>query len=83
LKIRLLRLLPSHSIDARPRCDFITYSLAEILEYVALSPVWGNPNVTQEIVVNGRIVSDNEFGSCPGEYNVINKPVSQSSAGLL
>jgi hypothetical protein len=61
LEIRLLKLLPPHANDTRSWCDLITYPLSETPEYVALSYVWGDPNITEEIAVNkkGVLVTTN------------------------
>ena len=53
-EIRLLRFL--HSSDGQVRCHLIKHSLENgpELRYSALSYVWGDPNVTKDILVNGK-----------------------------
>jgi Heterokaryon incompatibility protein (HET) len=53
--IRLLHIAPSLDFQALIECRLSTASLATVPppKYKALSYVWGDPNVTSEIVVNG------------------------------
>jgi hypothetical protein len=59
--IRLLHLYPASSPTAEIRCDLIHTTLkmcADIYDhYTALSYVWGNPNDTRTILINGTHVS--------------------------
>lgn len=54
-EIRRLKLLPPPQNDTRSHCELITHSLLDNPEdqYIALSYVWGDPNITKEIIVNG------------------------------
>ncbi|RYP71898.1 hypothetical protein DL770_008053 [Monosporascus sp. CRB-9-2] len=51
-EIRLVTILPSENEDEPVACRLETASLTDELEYVAMSYVWGDPSVTEDIVVN-------------------------------
>jgi len=51
-KIRLLELKLSRDEHSAIKCSLITADLNEKAEYLALSYVWGDPNVTETIYVN-------------------------------
>src|SRR5438034_907668 len=53
-EIRLLEILPSPDENAVVSCKLLTSSLPANPRYVALSYVWGDPSVTEDIWVNGR-----------------------------
>ncbi|KAF7539834.1 hypothetical protein G7054_g1864 [Neopestalotiopsis clavispora] len=53
-QIRLLRLLPSLSNADQISCTLEVVSWAPELRYAAISYVWGDPNITQAIFVNGE-----------------------------
>lgn len=55
-EIRLLRLLPEvdSTLKSNVRCEIIHASLDDSPLYEALSYVWGNPDVTVAISLNGR-----------------------------
>jgi hypothetical protein len=56
-EIRLLRILPAASDDSILQCELSTVSLRdERPEYAALSYVWGDPSVTENIYINGSVV---------------------------
>jgi hypothetical protein len=52
-EIRLLKV--RYSNDGGIECDLTKCSLNENLEYYALSYVWGDPTVTKNILVNGKV----------------------------
>jgi Heterokaryon incompatibility protein (HET) len=52
-QIRLIAVQPSSDPDEVLRCHMKTVSLNDHPQYTALSYVWGDPTVTEEIVVNG------------------------------
>ncbi|KHE87325.1 hypothetical protein GE21DRAFT_8187, partial [Neurospora crassa] len=51
--IRLLELLPANSLQDPIQCRLYITQLSMETEYTALSYVWGDPNVTSPIAVNG------------------------------
>ncbi|KAF3020989.1 hypothetical protein E8E14_009908 [Neopestalotiopsis sp. 37M] len=53
-QIRLLKLLPSLSNADQISCTLEVFSWAPELGYAAISYVWGDPNITQAIFVNGQ-----------------------------
>ena len=54
--IRLLEVIPG-SIDAAIECKLSVVSLTDKTAFTALSYVWGNPKVTEDIKVNGKVLS--------------------------
>jgi hypothetical protein len=54
--IRLLEVIPG-SIDAAIECKLSVVSLTDKPAFTALSYVWGNPKVTEDIKVNGKVLS--------------------------
>lgn len=50
--IRLLTLLPCEDDEGQIACQLETASLADGPEYAAMSYVWGDADVTTEILVN-------------------------------
>jgi hypothetical protein len=55
-QIRLARLAPSSDINAQPSCKLEIVSLEDNCAYEALSYVWGDPNVTRPILMQGAEV---------------------------
>lgn len=55
-EIRLLTLLPPRRYDTRPEGKLETVSLTDDLEFIALSYVWGDPGVTDEVIIDGAVV---------------------------
>ncbi|PMD41902.1 HET-domain-containing protein [Hyaloscypha variabilis F] len=53
-EFRLLHLLPSENFTAPIRCKIFHSSLDKSPGYEALSYVWGNPNVTQDVLIHER-----------------------------
>ncbi|KAF4956340.1 hypothetical protein FGADI_3917 [Fusarium gaditjirri] len=51
-EIRLLEILPN-SLDGRVNCKLHTVPLTPDLYYTCISYVWGDPTVTEEIIVDG------------------------------
>jgi len=57
-EIRLLKLLPGNSPDEALHCTLYKTSLKDIKhEYYALSYVWGDARITENIIVNGQSVA--------------------------
>jgi hypothetical protein len=56
-EIRLLEIAPSAAYDDRVQCSITTFSLDEQTEYLALSYVWGEPNETEDILLEGQVMS--------------------------
>jgi hypothetical protein len=56
-EIRLLEILPSSDNDAMVQCELVTVSLQDEPSYTALSYVWGDASVTDNIVMNGHTVA--------------------------
>lgn len=56
-EIRLLTLLPPRRYDTRPEGKLKTVSLTDDLEFIALSYVWGDPGVTDEVIIDGVVVN--------------------------
>ncbi|CAG8977569.1 hypothetical protein HYALB_00013008 [Hymenoscyphus albidus] len=54
--IRLLQILPDLSTDGLIQCQLRHSTLSKASGYVALSYCWGDPVITQDIVVNGIVV---------------------------
>ena len=52
-EIRLLEIFPCREKDATISCGLQTVSLNDGPEYIALSYVWGDPNDTDDIILNG------------------------------
>ncbi|GAW19669.1 hypothetical protein ANO14919_091580 [Xylariales sp. No.14919] len=52
-EIRLLEILPSRNKNSIVSCSLKTVSLNDDTEYVALSYVWGTPEKTHDIFLNG------------------------------
>ncbi|KAK6193022.1 SUMO protein smt3 [Pestalotiopsis sp. IQ-011] len=55
-EIRLLTLLPPRRYDTRPEGKLETVSLTDDLEFIALSYAWGDPGVTDEVIIDGAVV---------------------------
>ncbi|KAE9379866.1 HET-domain-containing protein, partial [Stipitochalara longipes BDJ] len=56
-EIRLLRIISAASNNCILRCELSTFQLRkENPDYVAVSYVWGDPSITEDIVINGRLV---------------------------
>jgi hypothetical protein len=51
-EIRLIRIHPSNDQNARIECSIVNAMLTDSLRFTALSYVWGDANVTEEITVN-------------------------------
>lgn len=47
---------PSSSVDAVVACSLETFSLDDEFDHLALSHVWGDANVTEDILVNGLVL---------------------------
>jgi hypothetical protein len=56
-EIRLLEILPSSDNDAMVQCELVTVSLQDEPSYTALSYVWGDASVTDNIVMNGHTIA--------------------------
>lgn len=54
--IRVLELLPGYSEEII-RCHLVDISLEDQFPYEALSYVWGDPKVTENILVDGHVCS--------------------------
>ncbi|KAI1868594.1 uncharacterized protein JN550_006169 [Neoarthrinium moseri] len=54
-QIRLLTVLPATDDSKLVHCRLKTVSLVADLRYIALSYVWGDPDVTLDVVVNGLV----------------------------
>ncbi|KAJ8124884.1 hypothetical protein O1611_g8757 [Lasiodiplodia mahajangana] len=55
-QIRLIEILPSVSDDQQICCRLETVRLSDDHRYAALSYVWGDPEITEDIMVNGIIL---------------------------
>jgi hypothetical protein len=53
-EIRLVKILPSVEEDSIIECHMSKYYLTEQPDYIALSYMWGNPSITDAIIVNGK-----------------------------
>jgi hypothetical protein len=53
-EFRLLHLLASKDFTAPIRCKISHYSLDKCPRYEALSYVWGNPNITQDVFIHDQ-----------------------------
>ena len=53
-EIRLLRFLPHRTKQEPTHCQLLSYSLNDDPVYLALSYVWGDPSVMEDIVLNGH-----------------------------
>lgn len=53
-QIRLLYVLPTHENDKDIKCRLEVVTWSPELRYAALSYVWGDPDTTQQIFVNGH-----------------------------
>ena len=53
-EIRLLSIHPSSSENDKIECSLATLLLHDNLKFTALSYVWGNPDITESITVNGK-----------------------------
>jgi hypothetical protein len=58
-EIRLLEILSLSNDDPVLKCRLVVASLEDNPSYIALSYVWGDPSVTENIVVNGSIMAIN------------------------
>jgi hypothetical protein len=56
LEIRVIEILSTHPSDAQVRCRLHTISLLDKPIYVALSYVWGDPTITEAIIVDQKEV---------------------------
>jgi hypothetical protein len=56
-EIRLLEILPSLDDSSLIEIRLIKYSLVDDLKYVALSYVWGDASITEDIIVNGHTLA--------------------------
>ena len=56
-EIRLLQILLAPDENTVASCQLLTCSLNEDPKYIALSYVWGDPSVTEDIGVNGKTIS--------------------------
>ena len=56
-EIRLLEILSLSNDDPVLKCRLVVASLEDNPSYIALSYVWGDPSVTENIVVNGSIMA--------------------------
>ena len=54
-EVRLLQVGHSDDWDAPVECTFHTVPLEGQIDFAALSYVWGNPEITQAIKVNGQL----------------------------
>ncbi|OCL13102.1 HET-domain-containing protein, partial [Glonium stellatum] len=55
-EIRLLRILPATKDDCTLRCELFTFPLqGDYPRYVALSYVWGDTSITENIFINGSV----------------------------
>ncbi|KAI1406814.1 heterokaryon incompatibility protein-domain-containing protein [Hypoxylon sp. FL1857] len=52
-QVRFIEIIPSNDDEQPVGCLLQTVDLKQDLRYAALSYFWGDPNVTQDIVVNG------------------------------
>ena len=52
-EIRLIRVEQSDDDDSTIQCSLTTTALEDSLPFAGLSYVWGDPNVTTEIVIDG------------------------------
>ncbi|KAH0545136.1 hypothetical protein FGG08_000748 [Glutinoglossum americanum] len=55
-EIRLLEILSSTDKESTIKCRLYKMSLLEYPEYAALSYVWGDPTITEDIIVNGVVL---------------------------
>ncbi|KAI6085595.1 heterokaryon incompatibility protein-domain-containing protein [Hypoxylon rubiginosum] len=70
-EIRLINILPSNETI---RCTLQTESLSPDLKYAALSYVWGNPEDTEQIIVN-----DEEFSATKSLYEALRQFCSNTA----
>lgn len=56
-EFRLLELQPARDVEDQVVCRLVTVSLNDDLEYLALSSLFGEPNDTEKIQVNGAYVT--------------------------
>ena len=54
-EIRLLTISPADSFTDQLICELVTVPLATTLRFTALSYVWGNPSVRENILVNEQV----------------------------
>lgn len=77
-RIRLIEILPADSMQNDwIRCRLSTVSLDDRPNYTALSYVWGDPDVTRQIVVN-----DTEFDVTTNLFDALSQ-VREDKVGLL
>ncbi|KAI1735701.1 heterokaryon incompatibility protein-domain-containing protein [Xylaria scruposa] len=55
--LRLIKILPSNTDEEQVSCLMETFELSEDIQYAALSYVWGDPNITEDVLVNGFTLS--------------------------
>jgi hypothetical protein len=56
-QIRLLQIQPCSETSAPIECTFQTFNLTKALKYTALSYVWGDPTITEHVVINGKALA--------------------------
>ena len=63
-EIRLLHLLPSNELDSPPQCLIVHKFLSDQPEYECLSYVWGKPDFTISIELDGQqhFITENSSG---------------------